>query len=200
MSFENPLLPVLKYAVMASGNGSNFQAVLDACASGRLAASVSLLVTDNPEAGAITRARNSGIPCLILPKNPGMKRKEYDRLLARAVSAFTPDYVLLLGWMRLLDPVFLAEFPMRVINIHPALPGAFPGVHAIDRAWKARMEGKIRSSGVMVHFVPDEGVDTGPVILSQEISMPEGETLPGFESRVHEVEHSLLVRALSTLS
>ena len=101
--------------------------------------------------------------------------------------------------MRLLTSNFLSVFQNRVINLHPALPGTFPGTHAIERAYAAWQNGQIDRSGVMVHLVPDEGVDNGPVLASQEIFFQPGETLRQFESRVHAVEHRLLVETLNRL-
>src|SRR5262249_44786621 len=109
------------------------------------------------------------------------------------------DYVILAGWMRILSSTFLSFFPGRVINLHPALPGMFPGTHAIVRAFEANRRGDIEHTGVMVHLVPDEGVDNGPVLSQQKIYFQPGETLEQFEARVHEVEHELLVNTLKSL-
>jgi phosphoribosylglycinamide formyltransferase-1 len=101
--------------------------------------------------------------------------------------------------MRILSSSFLSFFPNRVINLHPALPGMFPGIHSIERAYEAYQRGDIKQSGVMVHLVPDEGVDNGPVLGEQEIYFQPNESLEEFEARVHEVEHKLLVSTLKTI-
>jgi phosphoribosylglycinamide formyltransferase-1 len=101
--------------------------------------------------------------------------------------------------MRLLTMEFLGRFPNRVINLHPALPGAFPGTHAIERAYQAWQRDEIDRSGVMVHLVPDEGVDSGPVLAVEEIFFQSDESLEAFEARVHEVEHRLLIETLRHL-
>jgi phosphoribosylglycinamide formyltransferase-1 len=100
--------------------------------------------------------------------------------------------------MRVLSSNFLGRFPGRVINLHPALPGAFPGIHAIDRAFEACRKGEIRGTGVMVHLVPDEGVDCGPVLLQEEVPILPEDTLETLEARIHSVEHRLLVAAIKT--
>jgi phosphoribosylglycinamide formyltransferase-1 len=111
-----------------------------------------------------------------------------------------PDYVLLLGWMRLLSELFLSRFPMRVLNIHPALPGAFPGTHAIERAFAAWESGLIERTGVMIHFVPDEGVDDGPIVATAEVPIDEHEDLASLEAKIHAAEHRLLAETLSQIA
>lgn len=185
-----------RLVVLISGNGSNLQAILDACATNRLPASVVAVFSNKAEAYGLTRARNAGVEAVYFPRQENESRQEYDARLAAQVSAFKPDYVILAGWMRLLSAAFLAVFPNRVINLHPALPGAFPGTHAIERAYAAWQAGQIDRSGVMVHLVPDEGVDNGPVLASEEIFFQPGETLADFEARVHALEHRLLVDTL----
>lgn len=183
--------------VLISGNGSNLQAILNACAENRLPASVAAVISNKPEAYGLERARRAGAPAIAFPPLQGEPRREYDTRLAALVSSFAPDYIILAGWMRLLSSNFLSVFPKRVINLHPALPGAFPGTHAIERAYAAWQNGQIQKSGVMVHLVPDEGVDDGPVLACQEIFFQPGETLEEFEARVHVVEHQLLVETIA---
>lgn len=190
---------ISRLVVLISGYGSNLQAVLDACARATLPARVAAVFSNRAEAYGLERARRSGVPALAFPKREGESRQEYDHRLAEAVAAYAADYVILAGWMRILSMNFLAQFPNRVINLHPALPGAFPGMHAIERAYAAWKRGEIDRSGVMVHLVPDEGVDAGPVLGVEEIFFHPGETLETFEARVHEVEHRLLVDTLKTI-
>ena len=109
----------------------------------------------------------------------------------------TPDLVVLAGWMHLLSSSFLARFPKRVINLHPALPGQFPGSDAIADAWEAFRAGRISRTGVMVHYVPDEGVDSGPPIASVEVAITPGDTLEALRQRIRAVEHELIVRAIA---
>jgi phosphoribosylglycinamide formyltransferase-1 len=188
-----------RLVVLISGNGTNLQAILDACANGTLPAQVVAVFSNKADAYGLVRAQRAGVPALFFPKREGEPRSEYDRRLAEAVAAWQPDYIVLAGWMRLLTMEFLGRFPNRVINLHPALPGAFPGTHAIERAYQAWQRGEIDRSGVMVHLVPDEGVDSGPVLAVEEIFFQPGESLEAFEARVHEVEHRLLVEMLKRL-
>lgn len=190
-----------RLVVLLSGNGSNLQAILDACAANLLPAAVVAVLSNKPEAYGLERARRASVPAIAFPPLEGEPRRAYDSRLAAFVSTCLPDYIVLAGWMRLLSSDFLSAFPNRVINLHPALPGTFPGTHAIERAYAAWQDGQIDRSGVMVHLVPDEGVDDGPVLASEEIPFQPGETLEQFEARVHAVEHRLLVGTLrKTLS
>lgn len=186
--------------VLASGFGSNLQAVLDACDKNLLDAQVVAIFSDRKAAYALERARKYTIPAEYIPWKPyaekGKTRQIYDADLAEKVSVYEPNYVVLAGWMRLLTISFLDHFPLRVINLHPALPGAFPGTHAIERAFRAYQRGEIDHTGVMVHFVPDEGVDDGPVIVQTTVPIDAQDTLEILEQRVHAVEHRLLVKAL----
>jgi len=188
-----------RLVILISGNGSNLQAVLDACASCELPASVVCVISNKADAYGLVRARNAGVAAIHFPKRENESRQEYDARLAVCVSTYLPDYVILAGWMRILSSFFLSSFPNRVINLHPALPGAFPGTHAIERAFQAYQRGEIGHTGVMVHLVPDEGVDNGPVLGQQEIHFLPGETLEQFASRVHAVEHTLLVNTLKSI-
>jgi phosphoribosylglycinamide formyltransferase-1 len=178
--------------VLASGRGSNFEALAKASANGDAPIDLVGLVGDRPSAACFERARGLGIRALPLPAE-GRKRRDYDALLAEAVAAFEPDWILLLGWMRILSDVFLGRFPGRVINLHPALPGRFPGVDAIRRAWEAARAGEGDVTGAMLHFVPDEGVDSGPAIILRELRIVRDESLESLESRMHELEHELVL-------
>jgi formyltetrahydrofolate-dependent phosphoribosylglycinamide formyltransferase len=185
-----------RLAVFISGNGTNLQAILDACADGRLPAEVVLVVSDRAGAYGLKRAEQAGVATLVLERQKDQGRTAYDAVLAEQVAASRPDWVVLAGWMRILTMQFLGRFPGRVLNLHPALPGAFPGTHAIERAYQAWQRGEIDRSGVMVHLVPDEGVDLGPVLASEEVLFRAGESLEEFEARIHEVEHRLLVETV----
>src|SRR6476619_7243 len=124
-----------RLVVLASGHGSNLQAIIDACADGRLPASVAAVVSDQAEAHALVRAGTAGIPAVHVGRHAGEPRAEYDARLADVVAGFGPDLVVLAGWMRILTMSFLGWFPGQVINLHPALPGDLPGIDSIRRAW-----------------------------------------------------------------
>jgi len=189
-----------RLVVLISGNGSNLQAILDTCASGELHASVVTVISNKPDAYGLTRARNAGVEAVHFPKLENESRREYDARLANYVTTKLPDYVVLAGWMRILSSEFLSRFPNRVINLHPALPGTFPGTHAIERAFEAHQGGEIDHTGVMVHLVPDEGVDNGPVLAIEIVPIQAEDTLESLERRVHEVEHHILVAVLKKLT
>jgi phosphoribosylglycinamide formyltransferase 1 len=188
-----------RLVVLISGNGSNLQAILDACASGELPASVVCVISNNADAYGLKRAEATVVQAIHFAKLASESRQEYDARLAEYVSTCLPDYIILAGWMRILTSSFLNHFPNRVVNLHPALPGTFPGTHAIERAYEAYQKGEIDHTGIMVHLVPDEGVDDGPVLATQEIEFVKDESLEDFEIRVHKSEHLILVDTLKDL-
>ncbi|MDW8316398.1 MAG: phosphoribosylglycinamide formyltransferase [Anaerolineae bacterium] len=188
-----------RLAVLISGSGTNLQAIMDAIAAGRLDAQIVVVVSNRRDAYGLVRAERAGIPTLYVPLKPyteaGRPRADYDADLAERVAAYAPDLVVLAGWMHVLSPAFLDRFPGRVLNLHPALPGQFPGTHAIQRAFEAFRRGEIDHTGVMVHWVVPE-VDAGPVIASEVVPILPTDTVDDLEARVHAVEHRLLVEAI----
>jgi phosphoribosylglycinamide formyltransferase-1 len=188
-----------RLVVLISGNGSNLQAILDACNSGELPASVVCVISNKTDAYGLVRAKNAGIEAIHFAKQGNESRNEYDARLAELVIAKQPDYIVLAGWMRILTSSFLNCFPNRVINLHPALPGTFPGTHAIERAFEAYQRGEIKHTGIMVHLVPNEGVDDGPVLATEIVPINKDDTLESLEKRVHQKEHRTLVQTLNTL-
>lgn len=186
--------------VLISGHGSNLQAILDACASGELNARVAAVISNKRDAYGLERARRANVPAIVKPKPKELDRRVYDAELADLVAAHQPAWVVLAGWMRVLSSAFLDRFPRRVVNLHPALPGTFPGTHAIDRAYAAYRAGEIDHTGVMVHLVPDEGVDDGPVLAQEIVPINSDDTLESLETRLHAVEHRLLVDTLKSLT
>lgn len=188
-----------RLVVLASGGGTNLQAILDACSDGSLPAQVVAVVSNDDTAFALRRAADAGVPSVHVGRHDGEPRNDYDARLADIVAGFAPDLVVLAGWMRILTSDFLGWFPDRVINLHPALPGELPGTHAIERAWQQAMAGERESTGVMVHRVPDEGVDDGPVLAVAHVPIRPDDTLDTFEARVHAAEHRLLVDTIRHL-
>lgn len=192
-----------RLAVLISGNGSNLQAILDATRQRVLDAEVVVVVSNRKSAFGLERAARAGVPARYHPLKPytdaGRSRNEYDADLARIVKEYAPDYVVLAGWMHILSNDFLRHFPYRVINLHPALPGKFPGANAIERAFDAYQRGEIQGTGVMVHLVPDEKVDSGPVLLTADVPISPNDTLESLEARIHQVEHRVLVQAIARL-
>ena len=189
-----------RLVVLISGSGTNLQAILDACAEDCLPAEVVLVVSNRKAAYGLVRAERAGVPTLYFPLKPyrdaGLSREQYDADLAERVAAYKPDLIVLAGWMHILSPAFLDRFPNRVINLHPALPGMFPGTHAIERAFEAFRRGEITHSGCMVHYAVPE-VDAGPVIVQAEVPIYDTDTLETFEERMHTTEHRLIVEAIA---
>jgi phosphoribosylglycinamide formyltransferase-1 len=188
-----------RLVVLASGTGTNLQAILDACADGRLPAGVAAVVSNRAGSGALQRAADAGVPFVHVAPHTGEPRADYDARLADIVSGFDPDWVVLAGWMRVLSMSFLGWFPGMVVNLHPALPGQLPGVDAVERAWCEAQAGQRDQTGVMVHLVPNEGIDDGPVLATATVSIHPSDTLESLTERVHGVEHRLLVETLATL-
>ncbi|MEX1019697.1 MAG: phosphoribosylglycinamide formyltransferase [Litorilinea sp.] len=193
-----------RLAVLISGNGTNLQAILDAIRSRALDADVVVVVSNRRNAYGLERAEKAGIPTEYLPLKPfrdaGKSRRDYDTELARLVKGYLPDWVILAGWMHILGNAFIRHFPYRVVNLHPALPGKFPGATAIEDAWAAFARGEIRETGVMVHLVPDQGVDSGPVIEKRAVPIYPRDTLDSLTNRIHQTEHQVLIHALQRLT
>ena len=191
MSAELP-----RIVILASGSGTNAEAVMSACDVADLSAQVVAVITNNANAGVLDRARRFGVATetIIHESRDAQIRAEEDAALIRSIEAYDPDVVVLAGWMRILGAVVGARFPM--INLHPAKPGEFAGTKAIERAFAAFGAGEINESGVMVHWVPDGGVDVGPTILSEVVEIRHDDDLDVFAERMHRTEHRLLVEAL----
>lgn len=191
-----------RLAVLISGFGSNLQAIIDAVEAGRLDDTrIVLVVSNRKDAHGLVRAKKHGIATVYYPLGPhkssGRTREEYDAELARILQRAGVNWVILAGWMHVLSDAFLRHFPNRVINLHPAKPGMFPGTHAIARAYEAYQRGEIEHTGCMVHLVPDEAVDAGPVLRKEVVPIYSDDTLDSLEERMHGVEHRLLVDAIA---
>jgi formyltetrahydrofolate-dependent phosphoribosylglycinamide formyltransferase len=186
-----------RLVVMTSGPGHNLQALIDACEAGQLAAQVVGVISSRADAYGLQRAERRHIPALLCPSL--LPREAYDAHLAQVVARLKPDWVVLTGWACLLGMNFLRQFPRRVINLHAALPGQFPGVHPIERAFEAARRGQINTTGVMVHWVLDEEVENGPVLVSQTVPILPEDSLLSLTERIHGVEHQLVVEAVRKL-
>ena len=192
---------MVRLAVLISGYGSNLQALIDACERGELpGVEIAVVVSNRRDAYGLERARRHGLPTIYHPlaayREQGLSRADYDADLAAALQRHRVDWVVLAGWMHILSDAFLRHFRGRVLNLHPALPGQLPGVNSIARAYEAARQGELDRTGVMVHLVPDEQVDAGPVIVQEEVPIRAGESLEELEGRVHAVEHRLIVEAV----
>jgi phosphoribosylglycinamide formyltransferase-1 len=181
-----------KIAVLASGNGSNLQAILDAVDSGKIeGGAVTLVVSNRKNAYALERARIKGIQTKYLSALRYSSREEYDRDLVTYLEEQEIDLVILAGFMRLLSHYFVLAFNHRILNIHPSLLPAFPGGHGVEDA----IAYGVKVSGCTVHFV-DEGMDTGPIILQEAVSVLEEDTAESLHQRIHALEYKLYPRAI----
>jgi formyltetrahydrofolate-dependent phosphoribosylglycinamide formyltransferase len=190
-----------RIAALISGSGTNLQAIIDAIEAGELpGVEISLVVSNRREAYGNKRALQHGIPLVYFPLLPyskaGRPREDYDGALARIVQSFDAEWIVLAGWMHILTNAFVRHYPNRILNLHPALPGTFPGTDAIERAFEAYQRGEIDRTGVMLHLVPDEAVDAGPVLGQSVIHITPEDTLASLEARIHDSEHRLLVQVL----
>lgn len=183
-----------RLAVLISGNGSNLQALIDNIAAGDLEAEIAVVVSNRADAHGLLRAVDAGIPTVVVPLAAATDpdRASYDVELAELVARYSPDLVVLAGWMLILGASFLDRFPNMVLNLHPAMPGAFPGTNAIARAHAAYQRGEIKNTGVMVHRVVPE-VDAGPLITMEPVPIYPDDKVADLEERVHFVEHNLIV-------
>jgi phosphoribosylglycinamide formyltransferase-1 len=181
----------LPLGVLASGRGSNLQAILDAIAQGRLSATVVLVAGDREEAQAVERARAAGIPTAIVSPKASPTRDAYDAEMARILHEAGAEVVVLAGYLRIVTNRLLHAFPQRVINIHPSLLPAFPGLHAQRQA----LAHGVKVSGCTAHFV-DEAVDSGAIILQAAVPVLEDDTETSLAERILAEEHRILPQAL----
>jgi phosphoribosylglycinamide formyltransferase-1 len=186
----------MKVGVLASGSGTNLQAILDADKAGQLGpARVVVVIANVSDARALDRARAAGVPAELVEHNAYTSRATFDDALLAALRRHEVELVALAGFMRILTPAFLRAFPERVVNIHPSLLPAFPGVHAQKQA----LEYGARVSGCTVHFV-DEGLDSGPIISQAAVPVHDSDDLPQLTSRILAEEHRLYPAAVRAIA
>jgi phosphoribosylglycinamide formyltransferase-1 len=181
----------LRLGVLASGNGSNLQAIIDRCREGELPAEVVLVLSNKSQAGALTRARKAGIATLVIDHRDHPERAAFDQAMVAALRNAEVDLVVLAGFMRILTPVFLEAFPQRIMNIHPALLPAFPGINAQRKA----LEYGVKIAGCTVHFV-DPGVDSGPIIIQAAVPVLDDDDETTLSRRILEQEHRIYPEAI----
>ena len=187
-----------RLAIFISGLGTNLQAIMDACQNKISNTEITLVVSNRKAAYGLERAKTANIPTLYFPLKPytdaGKPRATYDADLAEAIKPYKPDLIVLAGFMHVFSPIFTEAFP-NTINLHPALPGQFPGAHGIKDAYTAFQRGEISESGCMVHVVTPE-LDAGPVIATRVVPFEKDNTLESFSTRLHAAEHELIVKAI----
>lgn len=183
-----------RIGVLISGRGSNLQAIIDAIAAATLDAEVAIVISNTHEAAGLERAKRAGIESLVLDhtdKQAFPTREDFDRELVRQLKAREVALVCLAGFMRLLSPVFISAFPNAILNIHPSLLPAFPGINAQYQAWQHG----VQFTGVTVHLVTAE-LDGGPIVLQQVVPVHEGDDADTLSARVLEQEHRLYPEAI----
>ncbi len=181
--------------MLLSGSGSNLQALIDAIESGRLAARIAVVISNNPDAYGVVRARARGLAVEIVPHGAFRSREEFDARSVEVLRAHGVELVVLAGFMRLVSRVLLDAFPARVLNIHPALLPAFPGLHAERQA----LDHGVRLAGVTVHFV-DEQADHGPILLQAAVPILPGDTEDTLHARIQRQEHRLYPYAVQLIA
>ena len=182
-----------RLGILISGRGSNFVAIADAIAQGRLDAQIAVVISNHPDAPGLAIARERRFHAVSLPSK-GVPRDEYDRRLGDELRAAQVDLVCLAGFMRLLSPGFVAEFRGRILNIHPSLLPAFPGLNAQRQA----IEHGVKFSGCTVHFV-DEGLDSGPIVMQAVVPVLGEDTAETLAARILEEEHHLYSEAIAAV-
>jgi phosphoribosylglycinamide formyltransferase-1 len=183
-----------RVAVLASGTGTNLQAILDR-AQGRDGIEVAAVASNLPGARALERARSAGVETAVFERDRYPDRAARDSAIAAWLEERDVDLIVLAGYMELLSSEFVRRFPHRIVNVHPALLPSFPGLDAVGQA----LEHGVRLTGVTIHFV-DEGVDSGPIILQRAIGVPYTRDRQYLEEEIHRVEHELLPRAIRLIA
>jgi phosphoribosylglycinamide formyltransferase-1 len=194
MPMQSENLRPAQIAVLISGRGSNLQAIIDAVASKRLNAQIAVVISNRRDAAGISRAREAGIESLIVDHSDKVRfptREHYDAELARELKARNVELVCLAGFMRLLGPVFCEAFRNGILNIHPSLLPAFPGINAQYQAW----EHGVKYTGVTVHLVTAE-LDGGPIVLQEPVPVHDGDNSETLSNRILELEHRLYPEAI----
>jgi phosphoribosylglycinamide formyltransferase-1 len=186
---------LLRIGVLASGGGTNLQSIIDRCQDGSLAAEIAVVISNNPAAGALTRAGSAGIQTLCINHRDFSNREDFDKAVVKALREAGVELVVLAGFMRIISQTFIDAFPERIINIHPALLPAFPGLHVQQQA----IDYGARFSGCTVHFV-DGGIDTGPIIIQAVVPVLPEDTAEILATRILEQEHRVYPRAIQLIA
>lgn len=185
----------LRLGVLASGGGTNLQSIIDRCQDGSLDAEIAVVICNNPGAGALDRAARAGILTQCVNHREFPSREAFDTAVVKALQEAGVELVVLAGFMRIITQTFIDAFPERVINIHPALLPAFPGLHVQQQA----IDYGARFSGCTVHFV-DGGVDTGPVLIQAVVPILQEDTAETLAARILEQEHRIYPRAIQLIA
>lgn len=181
----------MNIAIFCSGNGSNFQAIVDSVKRGEIKAKIALMVCDNPQAFALERARKEGIKSLLVERNNFKTKEDFEDEIIKNLERENIGLVCLAGFMRIISPGFVQRYRHKVLNIHPALLPSFKGTSAIKDA----LDYAVKVTGVTVHFV-DEKTDHGPIILQKALEIKDDDTEESLAGRIHDIEHRLYPQAI----
>ena len=184
--------PLLKLGVLASGNGTNFEALIQAIANGELKAEVPVVIYNNPGAAVAARAQRWGIPAVLLNHRDFQSRAAFDFQVAQTLHQYGVEWVIMAGWMRRVTEALLDAFPNKIINIHPSLLPSFPGIRAIEQA----LDAKVKITGCTVHFVCLE-VDSGPILMQAAVPILPDDTSETLHARIQIQEHKIFPRAIA---
>ena len=180
-----------RLGILLSGRGSNFVAIADSIAAGRLDAEIAVVISNRADAPGMTAARQRGLTVVLLPSR-GIEREAHDALLARELDQAGVDLICLAGYMRLLSPSFIRRYPLRILNIHPSLLPAFPGLDVQQKA----LDHGVKVSGCTVHFV-DEGLDSGPIVKQAAVPVLDDDTAESLAARILKEEHRIYSEAIA---
>lgn len=183
-----------RLGILISGRGSNLQAIIDAIDAGTLRASIAVVISNIPDAPGLDRARGAGLDTLVIPHAGSATRNDYDRRLVEALQQHRVDLVCLAGFMRLLSPTFVDAFPNRILNIHPSLLPAFPGLDAQHQAF----DHGVSVTGATVHFVNAE-LDAGPIVVQAAVPVLPDDTADTLSARILETEHRIYPEAIQRI-
>ena len=184
-----------RIVVLISGNGSNLQALIDACANNQIPGKIIHVISSKPDVLGLQRAQAANIPTYVQSlktyKSQNKTRQDFDKDLADYIETLKPDLIVLAGWMVILGKEFVELFKGKLINLHPSLPGDIIGANAIERAYQEAKDGQRTSTGIMVHYVIPQ-VDEGAPIATRSIPILEDDTIDSLNERIHKAEHELL--------
>ena len=180
-----------RLGILLSGRGSNFEAIANSAASGKIPAEIAVVISNNPQAAGLEKARGRGIPAVVIPSK-GLEREAYDRLVVAELQSSQVDLVCLAGFMRLLSAYFVQQFPNRILNIHPSLLPSFPGLEAQRQA----LEHGVKITGCTVHFV-DEFLDAGPILVQAAVEVRDDDTEETLSARILAQEHRIYTEAIN---
>lgn len=184
----------MRVAVLASGNGSNFEAIATAFESGQIKGELALVFSDKPNAYVLLRGQNHGVKTASFAPKDFTSKGDYEAALLELLAAEKIDFIVLAGYMRIIGEGLLAAYPKKIVNIHPSLLPSFPGLHGIKDAF----DYGVKITGVTVHYI-DAGVDTGPIIAQTAVAIAPEDTLASLEEKIHQAEHGLYPAVLAKL-